>query len=334
MAFKSSGSVPGSLPIEIGKMIQLKVQRPGIRLIGHQHIQHRYRLQGREVSRTVSHGTVRHFQQVYPATASFAFVERVSSTSRSRRTVYMARSSRRPRLMKSQPDPRVIFSRSIPEEGRKAVPCTRSSTPGILNEEHVVFHRRQIPPSWPTSREHTQRQPLPQLMPHPLQFLQRRYQTVLTARHPTSAEISSFSRSTRRRRLGPPAARCCPVKSKWCGPEQARQFRVSYAAHPRYIAPQQPRHTFGALRVAAQPEEIVGRAARQIRKTSAPQFHCSGLGRSMLNVSTGSSHSTQASLLCPPLQYGNHRPGCPPATRTRPPGIAVQPDCRCGSHMS
>ncbi len=44
----------------------------------------------------------------------------------------------------------------------------------------------------------------------------------------------------------------------------------------------------------------------------------------MLNVSTGLSQSTQASLLCPPLCMETTDPSIS-ATRTNPPGIAVHP---------
>src|SRR5580658_6065285 len=47
-------------------------------------------------------------------------------------------------------------------------------------------------------------------------------------------------------------------------------------------------------------------------------------GRSKLNVSTGLSQSTQASLLCPPRCIETTGPSVS-ATRTNPPGIAVHP---------
>ena len=47
-------------------------------------------------------------------------------------------------------------------------------------------------------------------------------------------------------------------------------------------------------------------------------------GRSMLNVSTGPSQSTHASLLWPPRCIETTGPSAS-ATRTNPPGIAIQP---------
>src|SRR6202034_515366 len=47
-------------------------------------------------------------------------------------------------------------------------------------------------------------------------------------------------------------------------------------------------------------------------------------GCSRLKVSTGSSHRTHASLLCPPRCIDTTEPSAS-ATRTSPPGIAVQP---------
>ena len=88
----------------------------------------------------------------------------------------------------------------------------------------------------------------------------------------------------------------------------ARKMRAMFSARSAYRPSQK---TLSAT--------LLG-TTRETRRNSTGSLR----GRSMLNVSTGPSHSTQASLLWPPRCIETTDPSAS-ATRTSPPGIAIHP---------
>ncbi len=203
MAFRSSGDMTGKLPVQIRQMAQLKIQRPGIGFIRHQHVQHGHRLQGREVARAVSHGTVGHFQQVLQQRPT-RFIDAARSIREAAVPRYIARSSRRPRLMKSQPGPRVMFSRSMPEKAESSSRHPSSTAEYSTNSMYSSMRRRLR--QLAHQPRHIRRKPLAKISAHPLHLGQRRSQTVGPLRDRTSA------RSARLRDRAPwradPSAEC------------------------------------------------------------------------------------------------------------------------------
>ena len=98
---------------------------------------------------------------------------------------------------------------------------------------------------------------------------------------------------------------------------------MSSIRQARDDAAQQPHRVLGALGVAAQPEQVVGHAARQVGRPRARGRIGDAGGASSVTALTGPSDSTQVSLLPPPRCIDTIGTSRALDTRVSPPGITA-----------
>jgi len=152
IACSSLGKCRGSFSLKLREMDSLKVQRPGIASIGHENIQNRQRLQSGVVSAPVSHGTVANFKQALQE-RPVLLGKRLGNFAQCL-VRWIARSKRRPVLMNNQPTPRLMFSRSIPENAESSS-SQRVSIAGY--PRNCVSRQPRRVPQLPDEKRHIDR---------------------------------------------------------------------------------------------------------------------------------------------------------------------------------
>ena len=197
-----------------------------------------------------------------------------------------ARSSRRPISRKRQPAKRYMFS------------CTRPEKPASLRSSTVMARVASSPAvTRPRKR---------------WAVLDRS----ISASQPSGEKRSRIRPALRGRRIdaGDAARRAWPARRRRrCSSRQARDHRqerrsrLGRFGEAGMIGAQDPHGAFGALDVAAEPDEIVGGAAGQDRRRACASAASPSRAGSSVTGSTGAAPSTQTSAAWPPWLHGDRR---------------------------